>query len=74
MMKMIKLVDIDAHDESYAVACGKVVMATVSSAGRAMIEENDLTEQQWDEMHQYLSRRGVSLEYDHELGYPVAVA
>lgn len=73
-MTTISLTDIDATNESTAVASAKAVLAAMPEAGALMIEDNDLAEDVWSEMVAYLSRRGVSVAYDHDAGFPVAQA
>lgn len=70
----VSLVGVEGKGVSDAVACGKVVLATLDTVERVMIDTdgNDLDDAQWSEMEQYLARRGVAVKYNDELGYPVA--
>lgn len=69
---IIQLVDV--HDEHYsdAVAAAKVILGSLRGADRIVIENSDLAEDQWEEMRQYLERRGVVMFHDHDDGFPVA--
>lgn len=68
----IELTGVEASGESTAVAAGKLVLAALGDTARVRIAENDLAEDVWSEMVQYLGRRGVDVRYDHDDGHPVA--
>ena len=68
-METIELINVVADRESTAVAAAKLIL---DGALPLMIEDNDLSEAAWSEMVAYLRRRGVAVEYDHGLGFPVA--
>lgn len=71
-MTTISLTQITANMESDAVAAGKLVLAALTDASTVTIEDNDLAEDVWEEMVQYLGRRGVTIRYDHDDAFPVA--
>lgn len=71
-MTEITLTDVAATQESTAVAAGKMVLAALPPDGALRIADNDLPEDVWAEMCAYLSRRGVTVSYDHDDGFPVA--
>jgi len=73
-MKTITLTEIEAINESTAVAAGKIVLAAHVDAKQVMIGDNDLTEDAFREMVAYLGRRGVTVRYDHDAGYPVSTS
>lgn len=74
-MKILDLGEIEARQVSVAVARGRAVIdALADHAGRILLDTDgiDGDEAVWSEMVQYLGRRGVSVRYDHDAGYPVA--
>lgn len=65
---------IEAVNVSDAVARGRAIIEALSDADVVMLDtdETNGSETTWDEMVAYLDRRGVSVKYDHDDGYPHA--
>jgi hypothetical protein len=65
----------EAVNVSDAVARGRAILAALDGHMVVMLDtsETDGSETTWNEMVAYLARRGVTVKYDHELGYSVAV-
>jgi hypothetical protein len=57
---------------SRAVSVGRAILATFDERGLGLgakigvINDDDLDEAQWSEMVDYLNRRGVRIEHDHD--------
>jgi hypothetical protein len=74
--RQITLTEIEADGVSTAVAAGKIVLEAMRDPdgfvrGSVVISDNDLSEEAWAEMEQYLGRRGVALRFDHGGGREV---
>lgn len=73
-MESIELCDVEVNGTSEAVAWGRAIVEALEGLD-AVLVDNDGTsgdEANWSELEQYLGRRGVTLAYDHDAGYPVA--
>lgn len=68
----VYLTGIDPVHESTAVAAGKIVLDALGLGDRVRIADNDLSEAEFAEMVAYLKRRGVTVKYDHDDGFPIA--
>lgn len=73
-MKQVNLGAIEAGNMSTAVARGTAVLAALETSTAVLLDtdETDGDETVWSELVAYLGRRGVSVAYDHDAGYPVA--
>ena len=73
-MTTITSSEITADNTSLAVAVGQAVVAALASDDAVMLDHDgsDLDESDISEMTSYLSRRGVSCRYDHDIGCTVA--
>jgi hypothetical protein len=74
MMKSVNLGSVEAVNVSDAVARGRAVIEALETTDRVLLDtdETDGDEAVWSELEAYLGRRGVSVAYDHDAGYPVA--
>lgn len=70
----VNLGAVEAVNESTAVARGKAVIVALESADVVLLDTDDTDgdEAVWSELVAYLARRGVSVAYDHDAGYPLA--
>ncbi len=73
-MQTVDLGSVDVVNESAAVARGKAVIAALNTASAVLLDTDgtDGDESVWSELTSYLRRRGVTVAYDHDAGYPVA--
>jgi hypothetical protein len=77
MTSKIQSVDLGAvepSNESVAVARGRAVLAALEGASPVLLDTDDTDgdEAVWAELVAYLERRGVTVRYDHDAGYPLA--
>lgn len=74
--KIVNIGEVEATGTSVAVARGKAILAALETEPEVMIDTDDTDgdETVWSEMTAYLARRGVTVAYDHDAGYPVATS